>query len=539
MSPWENERSFLRETKDALGRISYEGVLIFQEIEFRVKINPQNSGKYLYRGKVSAISPADGFIVQVRGREAIRRLGGPEMVEPEGKNHRNKKLNLTSEVYSQARGREEVKEAVLHAVRNMYVEHAVLLAGELQKSARPDTITPGVAAVLFAESFVMTNYKNVKEETAKRYVKKIKAAFSEMPSLPMAKYRQATLKSFLDDQKIGEDTHRMLSNFWEYLILKGHVEGVNPFPPVKQKKTSPVKKQQRAKRLGELSLELQDSLYAHMMKKPINGGDCGVALLTWGNLPNGKEVLKWKDVIMDAGRRDFVLIKYRRDDLAGATHNFIQPQTIQVARVLWRQKEKLLLKYSEEELLEMPVIALQKNPKKSMKMNALIQYAGTLLRIIGIEEKVFAGQNKTGKTAVAKQILQMTHQKNIYHRYGLEYDEGTKQFLQVGSLRKSVTDDNYTSFSDKDAQERIYVAQLAIRPYEKINEEDNIIEVQEDGRTSVTVLPEHTRERVGVVCSIKLPPGATVKVRCPHGVTGDYRTREIKEDGSLRRKSKK
>lgn len=100
------------------------------------------------------------------------------------------------------------------------------------------------------------------------------------------------------------------------------------------------------------------------MVKTINGGDCGVALLAWGNLPEGDEVLKWKDVIMDTECRDFVLIKYRRDDLAGATHNFIQPQTVQVARILWRQKEKLLQKYNERELLDMPVIALQKNPKK-------------------------------------------------------------------------------------------------------------------------------------------------------------------------------
>ena len=45
----------------------------------------------------------------------------------------------------------------------------------------------------------------------------------------------------------------------------------------------------------------------------------------------------------------------------------------------------------------MPAIALQKNPKKPMKRNTLIQHAGAVLRIIGIEEKVFAIQNKTEK----------------------------------------------------------------------------------------------------------------------------------------------
>lgn len=535
MNPWENDRSFLAEVKDDLGRTIYEGRIFFQGVEFRVKLNPQNSGKYVYRGTVSAISPADGFIVQVKGREADRRLGGQKIAEKE---RRDKKLNLTAEVYTQATDCEGAKDAILRAVKSMYVKHAVLLAGELQKSVRPETITPDVAAVLFAETFVEVNYRNVNEETVKKYAKKIKAIFAEMPSVAMATYKQSAVKSFLVSQKIGKDTHRMLSNFWEYLILKGHVAGVNPFPPVEKKKETPGKKQQKAKKHGELTLRQQDTLYNYLMVKTINGGDCGVALLAWGNLPEGDEVLKWKDVIMDTECRDFVLIKYRRDDLAGATHNFIQPQTVQVARILWRQKEKLLQKYNERELLDMPVIALQKNPKKPMKMSTLIQYAGTVLRVIGIEEKVFAVQNKTEKTAVAKQILQMTHQKNIYHRYGLDHDEGTKQFLQLGSLRKSVTDDNYTSFSDKDAQKRIYVVQLAIRPYEKIHEYDKEVRVREDGGKIITVYPEHTRERVGVVCAVKVPPGATLTIRCAHGVTGEYRTREIKEDGSLRRKSK-
>ena len=272
MDPWENERSYLLESKDELGRAVYEGALIFHEIEFRARVNPQNSGKYLYRGRVSAISPADGFVVQVRGREAIRRLGGPRVTGPGEKKKRDKKLNLTSEVYIQSGACEKVKEAVLKTARNMYAKHATMLAGELQKSVRPGSITPGVAAELYAGDFIATNYKNVKEETAKKYTKKIKDAFAELPSLPMSEYKQTMVASFLGKQKIGKDTQRMISDFWEFLVLKNYVEGVNPFPPIKQKKLSPAKKQQRAQQLSELSLARQDSLYTHIMKKPINGG---------------------------------------------------------------------------------------------------------------------------------------------------------------------------------------------------------------------------------------------------------------------------
>ena len=110
--------------------------------------------------------------------------------------------------------------------------------------------------------------------------------------------------------------------------------------------------------------------------------------------------------------------------------------------------------------------------------------------------------------------------------------------MELESVSKSVTDDHYTSFSDPDAQERLYAAQLAIRPNERINEEDVEIVVQDDGQTTINVRPLYGRERVGMVGSILLPPGATVTIRCPHGVIGDYRTRECREDGSLRRKTK-
>lgn len=539
MNPWDNKRSVLLEDADGLGRITYHGVLIFQEIEFRFKLTPQNNGKYVYRGRISAISPADGMVVQVKGREATRRLGNSDTIVKDAEKKRDKRLNLFKEVYTQVTTREGIKAAILRATRKLYIDHAVLLTRELQKSIRAETITPGVAAVLFSDNFVATNFRNENEEMAKRHAQRIKEVFSMMPSIPMVEYKHATITNFLKSQNISQNMHRTIFQFWEYLILKGHISGSNPVPLLKKKKSSSGSKQRNAQKLTELTVPQQDALYDLMMRKSLCGGDCGVALLTWSNLPAGKEILRWKDVIMDPARRDFVLIKYRRDDLAGATHSFVQPQPIQVARILWKQKEKLLVKYQHHELLNMPVIALQKNPKKAMKMSALIQYAGTLLRSIGIEEKYFAAKNKVEKTAVAKQILQMTHQKNIYQRYGLDGDEGTKQYLQLESLRKSVTDDNYVSFSDEDAQGRIYVVQLAIRPQEKLPRDEMKTESLPDSISKFTISPEHTRERVGLVGTFEVPPGATITIRCPHGVTGEYRAREIKKDGTLKRKSKK
>ena len=158
------------------------------------------------------------------------------------------------------------------------------------------------------------------------------------------------------------------------------------------------------------------------------------------------------------------------------------------------------------------------------------------LKQIGITEKTFAKNDHPGE-AVSKRILRMTYEKNVENRIGLDKDEGTKRYLLGLSLSGNVTDDNYTSFNDQDANERISTAQRAIQPLVSYGEKRSVTQVEGDKETRV-FLPDTSRNRAGVVAEIILPPHAWIETDAKHGPTGRIKAREIMPDGKLKRKTK-
>ena len=142
------------------------------------------------------------------------------------------------------------------------------------------------------------------------------------------------------------------------------------------------------------------------------------------------------------------------------------------------------------------------------------------------------------KTAVSKKILHNTYCKNLYLRIGLTWDDGALQYLQGLSLGGNVTNDNYTSFSDEDAMERLFAAMKTIQPEKELYSNDQLI--KESGVSkSVSVLPQKTREKVGAVGQLVLQPGARARIKCRHGVEGQLGARELLPDGNKKRAPRK
>lgn len=65
---WDDPRSYIKRT-DINGHTTYKGTFVLNGAEFRFSLNQQTTGKYLMRGRVSAISPEDGFVLQAIGAE--------------------------------------------------------------------------------------------------------------------------------------------------------------------------------------------------------------------------------------------------------------------------------------------------------------------------------------------------------------------------------------------------------------------------------------------------------------------------------------
>lgn len=519
-NPWSNPVSRL-----TCDDSNYKGSLIYNGIEFMTTMNYQTSGKYVMRGRISAISPATGRIMT----EPCANVKGTETVEEK----------ITAEIYANGTDEATVKAVIQTAAAKLYRKHALTFARALQLTSKPDTIIPSAAAALYADTYIGKEYSNLKKSSSEKYAEEIKKFLSSLAPIPMAKTKSKSIQVALKNRNTGKGETKRLHDFWQFLLDCGHVAGnINPFPPVEKHKISPETKQNNVERIDELTLAQQDKLYDIIVgKKVVHGGDCGVALYVWGGFVVDDNK-RWGDLDIKDADDSFAVMAHRRDDLSGATHTFDRPLFPQAVNVLLLAKNRLLENYTEKQLCDMPIISTIKDPTKRMKTNNLYQYAGKLLREIGLREADLERLKKDDRTAVSKRILLNTYNKNLYLRIGMTWDDGALQYLQGLSLSGNTTNDNYTSYSDNDAAARLHTAMMAIQPTRRINTQDVIIQDTDTGKI-VTILPQYTRELTGVVGRVTLTPGARIRITCRHGVIGELRARELLPDGTLKRKLKK
>ena len=103
---------------------------------------------------------------------------------------------------------------------------------------------------------------------------------------------------------------------------------------------------------------------------------------------------------------------------------------------------------------------------------------------------------------------------------------------------KSVTDDNYVSYTSFEAQERLFAILNRCLPSRAINQ-TQVVEELGDGLVRVKYFPKATNEVLTVRLSSRLSLSETIKVVSRHGVTAEYKTRAMKEDGTKKRAPRK
>ena len=121
-------------------------------------------------------------------------------------------------------------------------------------------------------------------------------------------------------------------------------------------------------------------------------------------------------------------------------------------------------------------------------------------------------------------LLHNTYRKFLVTRCGLDPKSqgGTIKFLCGLSLAGDVTSANYTSFTSPEAQERLYTILKVLQPEKPIDPKGPTI--GKDGSITFHITPRTTAETAGVVATFNVPPGWTLEVSCPHGVSGSTRT---------------
>ena len=540
---WLNSRSYIKSKYDENKKMISFGLLFYQGAEFRFRLTQQKNGSTVMRGFVSVNSPDGSHIMQITGSEKTKILERLEKVRPgylqkmDGK--RLPELNMTTSVFSNSLDIEIIKEKILNAVLRLYDNYANQIHRAYGVIARPETITPGLAAHKYVDKYLGKNHANLSEKSYNDYRKHILSMCTELPYVAMADFKPNMIQSYFEARNLGQHKRDLLRNFWDYCRQAKICTGKLPFPPKEKKKISSSKAILDAVRPDNLSLAEQDRLFDLINIDP-SGGDAGIALQLWGG-HSAKDscTINWGDIIWDEDHADYVRIRYFIHDLVGATHNFTAPIFPAGARILRKRFKTLLERYSEKELATMPIVSQVKDPTKAMTPATLVQHANMRLHSIGLPyDKIDLLRKLNPDIAVSRLILMNTYAKNVNILCSLQEEEGTAKFLLHESLSSNTTDDHYTCFSDDEAGARLHTIMSCVIPEEAIELDCEPVKLLPDRREQHTFAPETTRQRVGHVGQYTLKPGEEIIIKAPHGVTGSASVRGFNEDGTLRRKTR-
>lgn len=537
---WSDLHSFINEIYNEHDLLTVRGLFFYHGAEFRFSLTQQTKGRYVMRGTVSVISPADGAVLQLKGREKseiTKKLSVDYIARMEGK--RLPELNLSAAIYCTSLEIEQIKAAIQKSALRLYKGYAAQIHRALGEVARPDTITPSIAAHKFVDRYLEKNHPNLNTKSCETYRGEILDMCSAMPHIPMKDYSVSTLKKWAAWSDLSNHRKELLRKFWMFCIDSKVCIGKSPFPPKEKKIKSSDTAIEKMGRLSILTIEQQDALFELMIRAP-TGADCGVALKLWGNY-NFKTAcsFKWSDVIFASDHDDYVRIKYSRTDLAGATHSYICPLFPAGALILQKRYNELRKIYDEDAIGQMPIVSQAKSPGIGLTPSALTQTATMRLHSIGLTYENLHALHKNNKSvAVSNLILENTYAYCVYVLCDLDDEPGTAKFLLHESLAANVTDDHYTSFTSDEAGERLHTIMSFVIPDSPIEEVISPISMI-NGKTKYSYVPETTRQRVGLVDSYILQPGEELIIKCRHGVTGSASVRALNSDGTLRRKTRK
>lgn len=517
------------------------GRYIYNELEMLFHAVEQTSGKYALRGIISVIDPQNGNVLQVAGREKNARLdhlvqSGKYKSREEANGCRNKALNVSYPIYGHGLSDAEVKAAVDNAAEKLFAKNAQLLQRVLRQSSRPDSITPNVAVAAYVDDFLNSQLVDASEKSRANYRAQLAKLLRKLPNTPMSKTKPSEVAACIKRLDCTKSEIRRAYLFWQYLLDHGYCTGNNPVPSDTKRRESAETRQEKSKRPDCLDLAQQDALYDALIAGEVSGADCGIALMAWGGI-DLKRALTWESIHFDSTDPTLVVVDIHQPDLAGATHDYSRPAAPFCALVLRKRYESLKQKYTVEELTGAPVVSTKKNALKVLSNEAFLGDATRILRAIA--SNTVAGNKNNGGTAAAKRVLRNTYINNVYTRLGFDDDIGTKAFLCEERM-KDVTSDNYTKFNDLDGIARIHAAEMILSPPEEIDNTE-LVETLPDGKIKYTFWPDSMRKTVGVGCDVLVPTDADADITlyCPHGVEFVIKPREIKEDGSVRRASRK
>ncbi|MGI6124392.1 MAG: hypothetical protein ACOYIG_09430 [Acetivibrionales bacterium] len=519
------------------------GICYIHDIPMKYYLN-QQSNRTLFRGRISIISPADGQILQMRGKNRREKISDLKQRNSPilDRTGRQEAFNATSELYVNTFNDEEIKRHIEKAALKLFAKYEPsirIIQKEIGQSAKSTALT---ALMLYLDDFERKIYASLRPKTRKSKRCALKRVAAYVSSVPMGEVTQAMLKAYArEHSKTAKSDLLVARHFWDFCKKKRVFNNENPldvyFDSIIQhkRKVNPGKAVQRATELTCLPTVIESKLNQIIASNINNGEYIGLLLVKECGIP-AKLVCesKWKEIIFNK-ELDYVSIIIRKDELAGAIHNYTRPLTPFAASILTNRYTELLKTYSMEQLQEMYVASRKNDPERPLEPKALT----TLCRISLIQ----CGIDHNNLTTVSGELhgsgirlLLRNIKYRLEHYCGLSQDPAAVRFLLLMALN-DVTAENYRSFTCPEGQAYLYNALKRdtrfIETHEPNSSEEVIKELLPDGRVKYTILPESPDKLTSFKVKFLLQPHTRIEVFAPQGLTCSIKTSRTAENPLL------
>lgn len=522
---WESKLSVYKRINDKKdpSKIKISGRYIHHNAIFEFSLKSQKSGEYLLRGSIRAIDNS-GSVLKKTGNKAKEILS---KLPEEQQLRNNPKLDIRSNIYSNSLDDKEIKNQICNSVQKLYSANSIRINEHLQLAARPEIITPNMAAQQVCASYLNCYHQDASIDTKTKIDKRIKNLCAKLPPIPMKDIRKSFIKKWINDNSVGDDAVRELSRFWTYCVESGTCLGINPIEKPKKRKTkSGESEQYAAVRRTSLDQVEQDKFLEVLMKEN-NDYAVGAALMASGFDTSFIVGLKCKDVIVKNYSEDYVVIKNINERTPAATKDFTRPMVPKYAAIVKEQIRKIQNDNLEQDISEMYLLRNSKSKTKPMNASRLVQEVTRMIIASGVSYTTIAYLREEDKMiAAASKLLKNTYKANILYDCNLESDPGTTSFLLGKSFGADVTSDSYTSFTSPAGEKRLrnILKVLDTPSFYKNIERDH----QNDGKLYKRRKPKRNCETLECTIEITLQPGEEFMISCEHGIIGEVITKEGK-----------
>ena len=483
----------------------------------RYSLNRQKAtSSYLVRGSVSLLDPALGMVVHAKDHSTAEA----------------DRLAQNQDVFKDARVSvalnsdepERLREAIAEKSQSLCSQYMPILLDSAKKLVPSEQMILPIAVSQFGNLYAQSQSKSTNMQHTR--IRRLKRMANVLPSKQLGKLSLHAVQAA--SSALGSQWRiyvQEASCFVDYVFqLSRDASGYNVFHEYLERHPADTKRNNQnlirnAANSDILSHAEEQKLNDLSSNDIRNGQLIGVLLVKEAGFSAAEAcALTWKDVLPVADIPDALLIRYKRDAIAGATHDYSFPIVGFAVEILQKRKSWLSEQgFSAEEIANMSVASSEKDPSIPLEPRVLTASCRNVLRNFGVGYATLAGLHNCQRGAGITLLLQ-TYKHHLEDICGLKNDPAAVTFLQHKSLVNMLQANHYRCFTDATGLNYLTTALRRDKRFVKeIRHAKCIRRKKQQSGEQITALPSSSNLKTHAVFRTHLEPGQSVTVSAPHG----------------------